>query len=70
MWEQLRGSQPGRRDSPNIADGEPPGPATNVKDNNGLVEYPILSVSSPFPSQITDHGRQPDFSYEDSANGM
>ncbi|KAG9231418.1 hypothetical protein BJ875DRAFT_469585 [Amylocarpus encephaloides] len=30
------------------------------------IEYPKLSVSSSFTSQVTDHGRQPDFNFDES----
>jgi hypothetical protein len=36
-------------------------------DENPSVQYPKLSVGSPFTSQVTDHGRQLDFNFDDSA---
>jgi hypothetical protein len=32
------------------------------------VQYPELSIESSFTSQVADHGRQPDFNYEDSVD--
>lgn len=41
---------------------------TNNKGSNTSIEYPRLSAAaSSFRSQITDHGRQPDFDFDDSA---
>lgn len=40
---------------------------TNEKDSNETVQYPKLSVGSSFTSQVADHGRQPDFNFDDSA---
>jgi hypothetical protein len=36
------------------------------KESNTSLQYPKLSVGSSFSSQITDHGRQPDFDFEDT----
>lgn len=40
---------------------------TNEKDSTISVKYPKLSVGSSFTSQISDHGRQPDVNFDDSA---
>ncbi len=40
--------------------------APEEKDSNTSVQYPKLSVSSSFASQIADHGRQPDYDFRDS----
>ncbi|KAF8854156.1 hypothetical protein BDZ45DRAFT_747814 [Acephala macrosclerotiorum] len=36
------------------------------RDSIAAIQYPKLSVTSSFTSQIQDHGRQPDFDFDDS----
>ncbi|TAQ90892.1 hypothetical protein B7494_g800 [Chlorociboria aeruginascens] len=63
IWEAL---QPRRRSQ---------SPTTRIFGHDGVdesnsntsVQYPKLSIGSSFTSQITDHGRQPDFNFDDSA---
>lgn len=67
LWEAL---QPKSRRSSVSSQGSKasPGPATGLggaDDTN--VQYPKLSVGSSFTSQISDHGRQPDVNFDDSA---
>ena len=38
------------------------------QDVSGDVEYPKLSLASSFSTHVSDHGRQPDFAYDDSTN--
>jgi hypothetical protein len=72
MWEAL---QPKNRkakvDSPGSSRASP-GPSAgldgaNEKDSNTPIQYPKLSVRSSFTSQVSDHGRQPDIDFDDSA---
>jgi hypothetical protein len=40
---------------------------TEEKDSNTSIRYPKLSITSSFTSQVSDHGRQPDINFDDSA---
>ena len=75
MWEAL---QPKKQKEPPSMDAQTPkqSPRTELpfaldgvdeKGETVVVEYPKLSTGSSFTSQISDHGRQPDIAFDDSA---
>jgi len=68
LWEQF---QPQKSASPAVESRqESPDPfgldGLDERDSNKSVEYPKLSLGSSF-SQVSDHGRQPDYNFDDSA---
>ncbi|KAE8452736.1 hypothetical protein EG329_013008 [Mollisiaceae sp. DMI_Dod_QoI] len=72
LWEAL---QPKARKKTPDSDAEStrtsPDPVLQLdgvdeKGSNTSVQYPKLSAASSFTSQITDHGHQPDFNFDDS----
>jgi hypothetical protein len=70
LWDGL---QPKKRrksaDSSASSSKASPEPAFGLDgvDETPSVRYPKLSVGSSFTSQVTDHGRQPDFNFDDTA---
>ncbi|CZR53317.1 uncharacterized protein PAC_03195 [Phialocephala subalpina] len=70
LWEQLKpknrtkspdSEAESTRTSPDRAFG-----LDGVDERDSTVQYPKLSGTSSFTSQIQDHGRQPDFDFDDS----
>ena len=73
MWEALQPKSRKATSSPAAKGAKTsPDPALGLdgvggKDSTSTVQYPKLSVGSLFTSQTTDHGRQPDFNFEEIA---
>ena len=74
LWEQLAGPKSRRASDDTSATSEiisqepalsPIAPQT-ADVSNTSIQYPKLSMGSSFTSQVTDHGRQPDYTFEDS----
>ena len=68
MWEAL---QPKNRRNGASSSAASPKPSlgldgTSEKDSTTSIQYPKLSVTSSFTSQVSDHGRQPDPTFDDS----
>lgn len=67
LWEQL---QPKNKRTSNYSSPEQEeisqAISTSEVQSNTSVQYPKLSDNSSLMSQIADHGRQPDFAFEDS----
>jgi hypothetical protein len=71
LWEGLQPKRKRRKSADSSASSSKasPGPAFGLDgvDETPSVRYPKLSLGSSFTSQVTDHGRQPDFSFDDTA---
>ncbi|KUJ18058.1 uncharacterized protein LY89DRAFT_732751 [Mollisia scopiformis] len=70
LWEQL---QPKKQSTDSEDESSKPSPdhttgldGVSEREDHESVQYPKLSVGSSF-SQVEDHGRQPDFDFDDSA---
>ncbi|KAG0652943.1 hypothetical protein D0Z07_0132 [Hyphodiscus hymeniophilus] len=70
MWEALQPTD-GKTSVQNVTSNVSPGPSggldgSNEKESSTFIQYPKLSVTSSFTSQVSDHGRQPDVTFDDS----
>jgi hypothetical protein len=71
LWKGLQPKRKRRKSADSSASSSKasPEPAFGLDgvDETPSVRYPKLSVDSSFTSQVTDHGRQPDFNFDDTA---